>query len=57
MRNRKVILISFFSLSFIFALNVSGMVNLDSIEVLKTDSISENKFCPKAVDLIIQKSQ
>jgi hypothetical protein len=33
------------------------MVNLDNIEVLKTDSISENKFCPQAVDLIIQKPQ
>ncbi len=33
------------------------MVNLDNIEVLKTDNISENKFCPQAVDLIIQKSK
>jgi hypothetical protein len=32
------------------------MVNLDSIKLLKTDSISENKFCPKAIWYIIKKS-
>ena len=47
------------SLCFLIIWNVLSKekFDVDSIEVIKVDSISKNKFCPKAVDLIIQRSK